>query len=72
MAKSNVITAEQFVELKKEVNDISISSVKTLLSKKYIMEIKEEDYRIHNNIEIKEYRPQNSRKIKRKWRHFQK
>ena len=40
--------------LKKEVNDISISSVKTLLSKKYIMEIKEEDYRIHNNIEIKE------------------
>ena len=40
--------------LKKEVNDISISSVKTLLSKKYIIEIKEEDYRIHNNIEIKE------------------
>lgn len=40
--------------LKKEVNDISTSSVKTLLNKNYIIEIKEEDYRIHNNVEIKE------------------
>lgn len=40
--------------LKKEANDISISSVKTLLNKNYIIEMKEESYRIKNNIKIKE------------------
>ena len=40
--------------LKKEVSDISVSGVKTLLSKNYIMEVKEEEYRIHNNVEVKE------------------
>ena len=40
--------------LKKECNDISISSVKTLLSKNYIIELKEEEYRIKDDSKIKE------------------